>query len=103
MAQSISLLMGYSTIPLAPMVLSLGTILRTTDSFKIWAEVYNLTGGGPGSTTNFMSLYTSSQAIGGADLGYGSALSMVYLYIVVIICYLLYTVMMNAGQGGSQK
>jgi glycerol transport system permease protein len=50
-----------------------------------------------------MSLYTSSQAIGGADLGYGSALSMVYLYIVVILCYLLYMVMMNVGQGGAQK
>jgi glycerol transport system permease protein len=91
------------TLPKLRYVLILAVLLRTTDSFKIWAEVYNLTGGGPGSTTNFMSLYTSSQAIGGADLGYGSALSMVYLYIVVIICYLLYTVMMNAGQGGAQK
>ena len=91
------------TLPKLRYVLILAVLLRATDSFKIWAEVYNLTGGGPGSTTNFMSLYTSSQAIGGADLGYGSALSMVYLYIVVILCYLLYMVMMNLGQGGTQK
>ena len=84
-------------------VIILAVLLRATDSFKIWAEVYNLTGGGPGSTTNFMSLYTSSQAIGGTDLGYGSALSMVYLYIVVILCYILYMVMMNVGKGGAAK
>jgi len=92
----------YVTLPRLRYVLILAVLLRAMDSFNIYSEVFMLTGGGPGNTTNFMSLYTSSQAVGGTDLGYGSALSMVYLYIVVMICYILYTIIMNVGQGGKK-
>ncbi len=93
----------YVTLPRLRYVLIIAVLLRAMDSFNIYSEVFMLTGGGPGSTTNFMSLYTSSQAVGGADLGYGGALSMVYLYIVVMLCYVLYTFMMNMGQGGDKS
>jgi glycerol transport system permease protein len=93
----------YVTLPRLRYVLILSVLLRAMDSFNIYSEVFMLTGGGPGNTTNFMSLYTSSQAVGGTDLGLGSALSMVYLFLVVMLCYVLYTIMMKAGQGGGKK
>lgn len=93
----------HVTLPKLKYVLIIAVLLRAMDSFNIYSEVFMLTGGGPGSTTNFMSIYTSSQAVGGTDLGYGGALSMVYLYIVVMLCYVLYTVMVNMGQGGSKS
>jgi glycerol transport system permease protein len=61
-----------------------------------------ITGGGPGNTTNVLSLYTSSQAVGGTDLGIGAALSIVYLFVVVLMCYLLYQIMTHVGQGGNK-
>jgi len=92
----------YVTLPRLRYVLIIAVLLRAMDSFNIYSEVFMLTGGGPGNTTNFMSIYTSSQAVGGTDLGYGAALSMTYLYIVVMLCYVLYTIMMNMGKGGKQ-
>ena len=33
------------------------------------------------------------------NMGYGAALSVVYLFIVVMLCYVLYTFMLNIGKG----
>ncbi len=90
------------TLPKLRYVLTIAVLLRTMDSFNIYSEPFILTGGGPGSTTTFMSIYTSSVAAGGFDMGMGAALSVVYLFIVVLLCYVLYTVMMNAGKGASR-
>lgn len=93
----------HVTLPKLRYVLIIAVLLRAMDSFNIYSEPFVLTGGGPGNTTNFMSIYTSSQAIGGTDLGYGAALSMVYLFLVVVLCYVLYITMMNVGQGGGKR
>jgi len=89
----------YVTLPRLRYVLIIAVLLRTMDSFNIYSEPYVLTGGGPGNTTNFMSIYTSSQAIGGFNMGYGAALSVVYMFLVVMLCYVLYTLMLNIGKG----
>jgi glycerol transport system permease protein len=93
----------YVILPKLRYVLIIAVLLRAMDSFNIYSEPFVLTGGGPGNTTNFMSIYTSSQAIGATDLGYGAALSMFYLYLVVILCYVLYIIMVNVGQGGGKS
>ena len=93
----------YVTLPKLRYVLIIAVLLRAMDSFNIYSEPYVLTGGGPGSTTTFMSIYTSSQAIGGFDMGYGAALSAVYLFLVIILCFVLYSVMTNVGKGGTNK
>jgi len=93
----------YVILPKLRYVLIIAVLLRAMDSFNIYSEIFMLTGGGPGNTTNLMSIYTSSQAVGGTDLGYGAALSMVYLYLAVMLCYILYIIMLNVGQGGSKK
>ena len=92
----------YVTLPKLRYVLIIAVLLRAMDSFSIYSEVMMITGGGPGNTTNFLSLYTSSQAVGGTDLGIGAALSMVYLFVVVLMCYVLYQIMTHAGQGGNK-
>jgi glycerol transport system permease protein len=87
------------TLPKLRYVLTIAVLLRTMDSFNVYTEPFILTGGGPGSTTLFMSIYTSSVAAGGFDMGFGAALSVVYLFIVVLLCYVLYTLMVNVGKG----
>jgi glycerol transport system permease protein len=93
----------YVILPKLRYVLIIAVLLRAMDSFNIYSEIFMLTGGGPGNTTNLMSIYTSSQAVGGTDLGYGAALSIVYLYLAVMLCYILYIIMLNVGQGGTKK
>jgi glycerol transport system permease protein len=91
------------TLPKLRYVLTIAVLLRTMDSFNIYSEPYILTGGGPGTSTLFMSIYVSSQAAGAFDMGTGAALSVVYLVIVVVLCYLLYTMMLNVGKGGAGR
>ena len=92
----------YVTLPKLRHALILAVLLRFMDSFKIYAEPFQLTGGGPGNSTTFLSIYTSRKAIGGFNMGYGAAVSIIYFFLVILLSWLLYTIMLNVG-GGSSK
>jgi len=89
----------YVTFPNLRGVLIIAVLLRLMDSFKIYAEPFVLTGGGPGSSTTFLSTYTSRMAIGGFEMGRGAATSLIYFFIVILLSFVIYTVMLNLGQG----
>ena len=74
----------YVTLPNLRGVLIIAVLLRLMDSFKIYAEPFVLTGGGPGSSTTFLSTYTSRMAIGGFEMGRGAATSLIYFFIVIL-------------------
>jgi len=89
----------YVTLPNLRGVLIIAVLLRLMDSFKIYAEPFVLTGGGPGSSTTFLSTYTSRMAIGGFEMGRGAATSLIYFFIVILLSFVIYIVMLNLGQG----
>jgi glycerol transport system permease protein len=89
----------YVTLPNLRGVLIIAVLLRLMDSFKIYAEPFVLTGGGPGSSTTFLSTYTSRMAIGGFQMGRGAATSLIYFFIVILLSFVIYIVMLNLGQG----
>ena len=70
-------------------------LLRFMDSFMIYTEVIVLTGGGPGSTTKFLSIDLVQKALGGFDLGPAAAFSIVYFLIILFLSWLFYTLMMR--------
>lgn len=82
----------YITLPKLRHVLIVAVLLRAMDSFRIYDEPFVLTAGGPGSATEFLSIYTS-KAIGGFNMGYGAAVSLIYLVIVVVLNYVLFQAM----------
>ncbi len=88
----------YITLPKLKHVLIITVLLRTMDSFRLYDEPFILTAGGPGSTTIFLSHYTTRQAIGGFDMGFSSAVSVIYFFIVVLLCFILYNAMMKVGE-----
>ena len=61
------------TLPKLRYVLILAVLLRATDSFKIWAEVYNLTGGGPGIASEVPAKYVYEMTFRSQNLGQGFA------------------------------
>jgi glycerol transport system permease protein len=65
------------------------TLLRLIDSLKIFDEVFILTGGGPGLSTEFVTQYIRTIGIEQWIFGFSSAMSLVYLYIVLILSWLL--------------
>lgn len=89
----------YVTLPNLRGVLIIAVLLRLMDSFKIYAEPFVLTGGGPGDSTTFLSTYTSRMAIGGFEMGRGAATSLIYFFIVILVSFVIYIIMLNLGQG----
>ncbi|MEA1884559.1 MAG: sugar ABC transporter permease [Thermotogota bacterium] len=88
----------YVTLPKLRTVLTIGILLRFMDSFKIYSEPLLLTGGGPGTATTFLSLFVSRKAES-YELGYASAASLIYFFIVLILSYIFFQFISRAGKG----
>ncbi len=89
----------YIQLPKMRSVLTIAILLRFMDSFMIYTEPFVLTGGGPGNTTTFLSIDLVKIALGQFDLGPAAAMSLIYFLVVLLICWVFYTIMMrNEGQ-----
>jgi glycerol transport system permease protein len=82
-------------LPKMRRVLLIAVLLRFMDSFMIYTEPFVVTGGGPGNSTTFISIELVKIALGQFDLGKAAALSIVYNLIVLAVCWVFYTVMVN--------
>ena len=85
----------YIQLPKMKRVLTIAILLRFMDSFMIYTEPFVLTGGGPGNTTTFLSIDLVKIALGQFDLGPAAAMSLVYFLVVLLICWVFYTLMMR--------
>ncbi len=85
-------------LPKMKRVLTIAILLRFMDSFMIYTEPFVLTGGGPGNTTTFLSIDLVKLALGQFDLGPAAAMSLIYFFIVLLICWVFYTLMMKNEQ-----
>jgi len=88
----------YVQLPRLRQVLIIAFLLRFMDSFMIYTEPFVVTGGGPGNATTFLSIDLVKLAIGQFDLGQAAAMSLVYFVIVLLVCWLFYTLMMSGGK-----
>ena len=89
----------YIQLPKMHRVLLIAILLRFMDSFMIYTEPFVVTGGGPGSTTTFLSIDLVKMAIGQFDLGPAAAMSIIYFLIVLLLSWVFYTVMTNYDSG----
>ena len=85
----------YIELPKMRRVLLIAFLLRFMDSFMIYTEVFTLTGGGPGNTTTFLSIDLVKIALGQFDLGPAAAMSLIYFLIILVTCWLFYTLTMK--------
>jgi len=89
----------YIQLPKMRGVLIIAVLLRFMDSFLIYAEIFSLTGGGPGNSTTFLSIYLVKIAMGQFDLGPAAAFSLIYFLIVLLLSFIFYQVLLNVGKG----
>ncbi|MFT0531512.1 carbohydrate ABC transporter permease [Castellaniella hirudinis] len=92
----------YIQLPKLRGVLMIAVLLRFMDSFMIYTEPFVLTGGGPGSSTTFLSQYLTQKAIGQFDMGPAAAFSLVYFLIILLFCFILYNWMLRVGNSTSE-
>jgi glycerol transport system permease protein len=85
----------YIQLPKMKRVLTIALLLRLMDSFMIYTEPFVLTGGGPGNSTTFLSIDLVKVALGQFDLGPAAAMSIIYFLVVLLLCWVLYTLMMR--------
>ena len=64
--------------------------IRLMDALRTVDEVWMLTGGGPGAATRYIGLHIWKIVFPKTDYGYGSAISVIVLYLTLVMCWLLY-------------
>ena len=77
------------TVPLMMPVIVVGIVLRSMEAFKEFDKPYILTGGGPGSATEVIDMYTYRQAFVSFNFSFAAAICVV-LFVVLLICGILY-------------
>ncbi|GJM11920.1 MAG: ABC transporter permease [Pseudohongiella sp.] len=83
----------FIQLPKIKRVLLIAVLLRFMDSFMIYTEPFVVTGGGPGNVTTFLSIDLVQMAVGQFDLGPAAAMSLIYFLIILLLCWVFYTVM----------
>jgi ABC-type sugar transport system permease subunit len=77
------------TLPLLRPALLVAVLFRALDAFRVFDVIYVMTGGGPGTSTEPVSLYTFNTILQHLRFGYGSALS-VMIFLATFLLALVY-------------
>jgi len=85
----------YITLPGMKYGLLIAFLIRLLDAFKIFDEVWVLTAEGPGKATNYLSIYIVKTALSELKMGYCAAISLFFLYIVIILTFITLKLMMG--------
>jgi ABC-type sugar transport system permease subunit len=86
----------FVTLPLLAPAIMVALIFRTLDAFRVFDLIYVLTGGGPGTATEPIALYTFNTLMHNLRFGYGSALS-VLVFLVTFVLALGYIRLLGRG------
>ena len=78
----------HLTLPLLRSALLVALIFRTLDAFRVFDLVYVMTGGGPGTSTEPVSLYAFEALLQDLRFGYGSALSVLVFLLTFTLAWL---------------
>jgi multiple sugar transport system permease protein len=82
------------TLPLLVPLVLVALVFRTIDAMRVFDAIYVLTGGGPGNSTETLSIYAYKTLFQSLDLGYGSALA-VCMFLCVAFATLMYGLLLR--------
>jgi raffinose/stachyose/melibiose transport system permease protein len=75
----------YIILPLMKNTMNVILLLCLTGGIKVFDQVYALTGGGPGYSTEVLSMYNYTMSFSNNNYGYGSAIAITTLVISLLI------------------
>lgn len=75
----------HVTVPMLWPAIAVTLLFRLIVSFKVFDEVYLLTGGGPGTATEVVSFTIYRRFFTEDRMGYGSAISLVTLFVLALV------------------
>ena len=75
----------YITLPLSTPFIFIAGMIRLIDALKSFDIIFAITQGGPGSASETINLYLYSVAFVYYDIGYGSAIALVFFVLIVML------------------
>jgi ABC-type sugar transport system permease subunit len=72
------------TLPLLAPALVVAFLFRTLDAFRVFDVIYVMTGGGPGTATESIAIYTFAVIMQNLRFGFGSALSVIIFTVAFV-------------------
>jgi multiple sugar transport system permease protein len=79
----------YITLPLILPFVVIAAMIRTIDAVKSFDIIFAITQGGPGSASETINVYLYSVAFVYYDLGYGSAIAVIFFALIVVLAGIL--------------
>lgn len=77
----------HVTLPLMKSVIIVALVMRIAGAVKVFDQIFVLTGGGPGTATETISMILHKKAFVEFDFGYAAALAIVLTVVVGILCW----------------
>ena len=79
----------YITLPLVLPFIFIAAMIRSIDAVKSFDIIFAITQGGPGSASETINVYLYSVAFVYYDLGYGSAIAVIFFVLIIVLAGLL--------------
>jgi len=79
----------YITLPLVLPFIFIAAMIRGIDAVKSFDIIFAITQGGPGSASETINIYLYSVAFVYYDLGYGSAIAVVFFVLIIVLAAIL--------------
>jgi len=79
----------YITLPLIVPSITINTLLNVIGCLRIFDQVYIMTKGGPGNTTETMGTYLYNSAFSSSQMGYGTAIASVLFLGTLVIAFIM--------------
>jgi multiple sugar transport system permease protein len=92
----------FLTIPMMMPIIITTVFIRLMDALRIVEEVYMVTGGGPADATRYLGILIWRVVFPQTNYGYGSAMSLVVLYMTIVLSWLLFLAMSRIGRQPTQ-
>ena len=79
----------FITFPLITPFLFIAAMVRTIDAVKSFDIIFAMTQGGPGTASETINLYLYSVAFAYYDIGYGSAIAVIFFVLIIVLAAVL--------------
>jgi multiple sugar transport system permease protein len=87
----------FLTLPMIAPFLMIAVIIRSIDAVKSFDIIYAMTQGGPGTASETINIYLYNTAFAYYDVGYGSAMAVIFFIIIVALSFVLLMVRQKAN------
>ena len=77
------------TLPMLRPIIGVVLLLRLTDAFKVFDQVFIMTGGGPGAATELLTIFAYKVNFAFWNLGYGSAVVALLFFISFVMTFVM--------------